>query len=148
VAPIGWLRLVVGAAISSSLMSISMTARVRASTVRGCTEADNAERAPRSSSPGVLHASSARKEGGGATPDPSGDAAVSNSTSPTPTELTPSLRQWWLLDASAQRPSPSPSSRTISHSGRVRSRRWEKKSAVHSISSSSPPGAGSEARRT
>ena len=47
----------------------------------------------------------------------------------TPTEPTPSTIEWWVFEAIAQRPSARPSSSTISHRGRVRSRRWEKNSA-------------------
>ena len=49
-----------------------------------------------------------------------------------------------MMGLGHQRPAPpaSPSSRTDSHSGRLPSSRCERKSAKHSCSSSSPPGAG------
>src|SRR5271167_522252 len=55
---------------------------------------------------------------------------------PTSTEPTPSTMEWCVLCASAQRPLASPSTSAISHSGRWRSRRWEKKPDDHSASSS------------
>ena len=64
------------------------------------------------------------------------------------TEPTPSTIAWWVLVASIQRPSCSPSTSVISHSGRERSRRCDQKSPSQSSSSASPPGAGSAARRT
>ena len=71
--------------------------------------------------------------------------STSSSTCPTSTEPTPSTMQWCVLVASAQRPPARPSSRVISHSGRWRSRRWEKNCEDHSDSSRSPPGAGNAA---
>ena len=75
-------------------------------------------------------------------------AVTSSSRWPTSTEPTPSTMQWCVFVASAQRPSASPSTIAISHSGRRRSRRWEKKPEAHSCSSLSPPGAGRAARPT
>ena len=51
--------------------------------------------------------------------------SASSSRSTMSTEPTPSTRQWWVFHTSAQRLSARPSSSTISHSGRLRSRRCE-----------------------
>ena len=60
----------------------------------------------------------------------------------TSTDPTPSTRQWCVLCASAQRPSARPSTMTISHSGRRRSRRW-RRMRKPSLQLRWPPGAGS-----
>ncbi len=73
--------------------------------------------------------------------------SASSRTVATAAPLRPSIRQWWALVTSAQRPPARPSSSVVSQSGRERSSRCEKKSPSQSISSASPPGAGSVARR-
>ena len=64
--------------------------------------------------------------------------AADQSAPPLPT---PSTRQWWVFQPSAQCPPSRPSTSTISHSGRVRSSGREKNSAVQSLSCPSSPGA-------
>ena len=53
-------------------------------------------------------------------------ASMSNITVVRSTPETPSTSEWWTFEMTAKRPSSSPSTSQISHSGFERSRRWEK----------------------
>ena len=60
----------------------------------------------------------------------------------------PSTSAWWVLEISAKRPSSSPWTSHVSHSGFARSSRWEWMRAASARSCSSEPGAGSAVWRT
>ncbi len=60
----------------------------------------------------------------------------------------PSTSDWWLLLTMAKLPSASPSTRYISHSGRLRSSGRLMRRATSSLSCSREPGLGSADRRT
>ena len=72
-----------------------------------------------------------------------GSGSRSNSTVRMSTPLIPSTSAWWVLQISAKRPSASPSTSQISHSGFSRSSCWEKTRPASRRSSSSPAGGGS-----
>ena len=64
------------------------------------------------------------------------------------TALMPSTIAWWVFWITAKRPPASPSTRYISHSGRLRSSARDCTRATSSRNCSSEPGRGSAERRT
>ena len=152
----GTLRLVFGAATSSSRTSSSTRARAESSPSaarRGwrtrstaASVAASGRAARRRMAPGLCGSTSGGD--GGAGLRRGGCGSASSSTLPASTEPTPSTRQWCVLVTRAQRPPASPCSRTTRHSGRPRSRRCDQKSAAQASSSRSPPGLGSAERVT
>ncbi len=72
-----------------------------------------------------------------------GSRSRSKSTVMMSTPETPSTSAWWVLLMSAKRPSSRPSISQISHSGLVRSRRWEKMRPARLRRFSIEPGLGS-----
>ena len=72
----------------------------------------------------------------------------SRTTWPMSIDAIPSTMAWWVLAMIATRPPERPSTRYISHSGRVWSRGRDIRRATSSLSARSVPGAGSAERRT
>ena len=76
------------------------------------------------------------------------EAVSSSTTWPMSIDATPSTIAWWVLVTSATRPPDRPSTRYISHSGRVWSSGRDMSRATRSHSARSVPGGGSAERRT